>query len=602
MSTWISRRKFLCSVGVSVGAGACHRVPGAARPKDALPRRTPNVILVMTDDQGYGDLACHGNPIIQTPNLDRLRTQSIRMTDFHVSPFCTPTRAALMTGRYSARTGAYRTSSGRTMVRRDEVTMADLFASNGYVTGMFGKWHLGDNYPYRPQDRGFAHVLWHRCGGLVQISDYWGNDYFDDTYELNGTMQAFTGYCTDVWFDGALKFIEANRKRPFFAYIPTNAPHGPYLVADKYKQPYASQGIEARRAAFMGMVTNFDENLGRLVRKLDEWGLADNTILIYMTDNGSAAGAVWAGLDDLPSKGFNAGMRGKKSSPYDGGHRVPFFVRWPAGKLGPSRDVDRLAGHIDVVPTLMDLCGRKRPDGPKLDGRSMAPLLRDVDAPWPDRVFHTQIHGGAGFRVPGDPWDGSAVLTKRWRLVHGKHLYDMQADPSQSTDLATQYPAVFHRLRKTHEMWFADVSKGMRPCHIVLGGAENPMTLTSQDWYLLVENPPWSQGHVRGAKGGHGAWNVEVERAGSFEIALRRWPVELDVPITAAIKGGKAISASKARLKIGDVDQTVPIGKNDKAAMFHVALSAGKTTMQTWFLDEKGSGRGAYYAYVKRLR
>jgi len=556
----------------------------------------------MTDDQGYGDLGCHGNPVIKTPNLDRLREQSVRMTDFHVSPFCTPTRAALMTGRYSARTGAYRTSSGRTMLGRDEVTMADLFARAGYATGMFGKWHLGDNYPFRPQDRGFGHVLWHRCGGLVQISDYWGNDYFDDTYELNGTMRKFNGYCTDVWFDGALKFIEANRRRPFFAYIPTNAPHGPFLVADKYKQPYAKQGIDARRAAFMGMVTNFDENMGRLMRKLDEWGLADNTILIYMTDNGSAAGAVWAGLDSLPSKGFNAGMRGKKSSPYDGGHRVPFFLRWPAGKLGSPRDVDRLTGHIDVIPTLMDLCGMKRPDGPKLDGVSMAPLLRDADAPWPDRVFHTQIHGGAGFRAPGNPWDGSAVLTERWRLVHGKHLYDIQADPSQSTDLAAKQPAVFKRLRAAHERWHADVSRGKQPCHIILGGAEDPMTLTSQDWYLPVENPPWSQGHVRGAKGGNGAWNVEIERAGAFEIALRRWPAELDVPITAAIRGGKAIKAVKARLRIGNVDQTVPVGENDKAAMFHVEHSAGTMTMQTWFLDEKGNGRGAYYVYVKRLR
>ena len=169
----------------------------------------PNVVIVMTDDQGYGDLSVHGNPVLRTPNLDRLHAESVRFTDFHVSPFCTPTRAALMTGRYAARTGAYRTSHGSTAIHPREVTMAEVFAGNGYRTGLFGKWHLGDNYPSRPIDKGFQHAVWHRCGGVTQISDYYGNDYFDDTYLVNDSWTSFEGYCTNVWFREATRFIEA---------------------------------------------------------------------------------------------------------------------------------------------------------------------------------------------------------------------------------------------------------------------------------------------------------------------------------------------------------------------------------------------------------
>jgi arylsulfatase A-like enzyme len=290
--------------------------------------RPPNVVLVLTDDQGYGDLACLGNPILRTRNLDALYGQSVRLTDFHVSPTCSPTRAALMTGRYNNRTGVWHTVMGRSLLRRDEVTMADLFAAAGYRTGIFGKWHLGDNYPFRPQDRGFQEVLCHGGGGIGQTPDFWGNDYFDDTYWHNGVLEKSTGYCTDVWFDAALRFIESNRHRPFFAYVATNAPHSPYRVAEKYSRLYAGQTVP--NAGFYGMITNIDENVGRLMRTLQRLGLEENTILIFMTDNGTAAGM-------QGGKGFNAGMRGTKGSEYDGGHRVPCFLHWPAGDLGEAR-------------------------------------------------------------------------------------------------------------------------------------------------------------------------------------------------------------------------------------------------------------------------
>ncbi|MCP4455243.1 MAG: arylsulfatase, partial [Planctomycetes bacterium] len=317
----------------------------------------PNVILVMTDDQGYGDLGCHGNPIVKTPNLDRLHSEAIRFTDFHVSSFCTPTRAALMTGRYPGRTGAYRTSSGRTLMHTDERTMAEVFSRQGYVTGMIGKWHLGDNAPHRPQDRGFHDVVWHRCGGVGQASDYWGSDYSDDTYERNGTFESFEGYCTDVWFSEARRFVKKNREEPFFLYLATNAPHGPYRVDPKWSKPYVGKADWRGGPQFYGMVANIDHNLGLLREQLDALALTENTILIFMTDNGTANGAQFEGLTSEAIRGFNAGMRGKKSSVYEGGHRVPFLMYWPAGRWVGGRDIKSLTAHIDVLPTLADLCG-----------------------------------------------------------------------------------------------------------------------------------------------------------------------------------------------------------------------------------------------------
>ena len=266
----------------------------------------------MTDDQGYGDLACHGNPVIQTPCIDQLHAESLRLTNFHVSPYCTPTRAALMTGRYPARTAAYRTSSGRTMIHSDEKTIANIFSDAGYATGMIGKWHLGDNAPHRPQDRGFQEVLWHRCGGVGQASDYYGNDYFDDTYERNGVFEKFSGYCTDIWFNEAKRFVERHQKEPFFLYLATNAPHGPYRVAPEWSEPYRDSVLWGNGANFYGMIANIDHNLGLLRKHLEKLNLAENTILVFMTDNGTSNGIPKGELPAGSFEGFNAHMRGKK--------------------------------------------------------------------------------------------------------------------------------------------------------------------------------------------------------------------------------------------------------------------------------------------------
>jgi len=582
-----TRREFLKRVGqAAASAGtlsvlpSCTSIGGVTATKG----NRPNIILVITDDQGYGDLGCHGNTVIQTPNLDRLHSQSIRLTDFHVDPTCSPTRSALMTGHYSTRTGVWHTIMGRSLLGKHEVTMADVFSASGYRTGIFGKWHLGDNYPFRPQDRGFDEVLIHKGGGVGQGPDYWGNDYFDDTYQHNGKWKKFSGYCTDVWFDGALKFIETNKSKPFFCYLTTNAPHGPYNIADEYSKPYREKGVAESQAKFYGMITNIDENMGRLMRRLKELKLEENTILVFMTDNGT-------------SGSYSGGMRGKKGSEYDGGHRVPCFIRWPGGGFEGGRDIDKLTAHIDMLPTLISLCRLKQPSGVKFDGDSLAPLLNGRGGEWPDRTLlvHSQR-----IEYP-EKWRKSAVMTEKWRLVNGKELYDIKADPGQNNNIADKHPKVVEELRQAYEEWWADLSKGFDEyCETIIGSdKENPVRLMSHDWH--TPQVPWHQGAVRNGMQANGFWAVEVEREGRYEFALRRWPAEVDKPITSAIEGGKAISATKARLKIGDVDASKPVSADAHAVTFEVKLKAGKTRLQTWFTDDKEESRGAYYVYVKRL-
>jgi arylsulfatase A-like enzyme len=408
-------RNFMSRLLLAILLLAAFAAPARAQSK--APRR-PNVILIMTDDQGYGDLACHGNPILQTPNLDKLHRQSTRLTNFHVDPTCSPTRSALLTGRYSSRTGVWHTVMGRSLLRRDETTLANIFAAQGYRTGIFGKWHLGDNFPFRPQERGFHEALTFGGGAISNTPDFWGNNYFDDTLRRNNKLEKFAGYCTDVFFAAAQRFIEENRDRPFFAYIPTNAPHQPYNVAAKYSKPYADRGVPSPRAEFYGMIANIDENVGRLLERVRALGLEDDTIVIFMTDNGTAAG-----YNENTRAGFNAGMRGFKGSEYDGGHRVPCFLRWP-GRLRAGADVGAVTAHIDIVPTLLDLCGLQKPADIAFDGVSLRSLLA-AKQPWPSRTLlvHSQ-------RIDHpEPWRKCAVMTDRWRLVNGKELYDMTTDP-----------------------------------------------------------------------------------------------------------------------------------------------------------------------------
>jgi arylsulfatase A-like enzyme len=585
-----TRRGFLKTIGIGAAAAV---TPGLL--SAAAPRRKPNVILVMTDDQGYGDLACHGNKVIKTPGLDALYSQSVRLKDFHVDPCCSPTRAALLTGRYSSRSGVWHTVMGRSLLRKTEVTMADVFAAGGYRTAMFGKWHLGDNYPFRPQDRGFHETLCHGGGAIGNAPDYWGNDYFDDTYRRNGRLEKFTGYCTDVWFNEAIKFIKANRSRPFFCYLATNVPHGPWRVPDKYADVY-KDGEMSRAAKFYGMITNFDENLARLTGQLKALGLAGNTILIFLTDNGTAGG-VRMDRSGHRTSGYNAGMRGAKVWETEGGHRVPCFIRWPDGKIGGGRDVTPITAHLDLLPTLIDLCGLKKPAGVKLDGVSLRPLLAGKANKWPARTLF--VHNQ---RVDIPRKDKNyQVMTDRWRLLNGRDLYDIQADPGQRKSLADKHPEIVGRMKKQYDAWWEDISKHFDVYDATIIGSvkANPVTLYTHDWH----GPQlWDQSQVRRASQANGFWAIEVERDGKYAVELRRWPREVDKPITGAITGARAIAATKARLLVGNVDESMAVTGDMKGATFTAHLKAGPTCLMTWFTDEESKeSRGAYYVYITRL-
>lgn len=547
----------------------------------------PNVVLVMTDDQGYGDLACHGNKQIKTPALDQLYADSVRLTNFHVDPTCSPTRSALMTGRYSSRTGVWHTIMGRSIMHPDEVTIAEVFSKGGYKTGCFGKWHLGDNFPCRPQDQGFDEVLVHGGGGVTQTPDYWGNDYFDDTYWHNGQTKSFKGYCTDVFFDGAMNFIEANRNKPFFCYIPTNAAHGPFLVAKKYSEPYKKMGIPSPRAEFYGMITNIDENMARLRKKLQSLGLEENTILIFMTDNGTAAG--------MRKGGFNAGMRGTKGSEFDGGHRVPFFIHWPKGKLTGGRDVGNITAHIDVLPTLAGMCGVKVSHADKLDGMNLTPLLsRTTKVQWPARTL--AVHSQR-VETP-QKWRKAAVMTDRWRFISNgprRLLFDMKADPGQKTDVSKQHPDVFRKLSAAYEKWYAHVGERYDGVvRIGLGSPkENPARLTCHDWHTNNKSVPWNQGHIKRDLRANGYWAVDVTRAGTYEITLRIRPQGAS---------GAELRAGTARLSIGDVTMRKDIPDRATAITFKVELKSGPARFQTWLKENNGRERGAYFADVRFVK
>lgn len=566
----------------------------------AAPAEPPNVVFILTDDQGYGDLSSHGNPILRTPELDKLRDQSIRFTDFHVAPMCTPSRSQLMSGRDALDNGAMNVSSGRTMLRQELPTMADVFAASGYRTGLFGKWHLGDAYPYRPQDRGFEKAIWFPSSHIPSAPDYWGNDYFDSHFRLeDGSTRQFKGYCTDVFFSEAMSWMreQAKKDAPFFAYIPLNCPHTPPFVPDKYREPYRKFGLTDRQITFFAMIANIDENIARLEQMLAAEGLRDDTIVIFMTDNGGTGGV----------KVYNAGMKGSKTTLWEGGHRVPFFIRWPAGKLGEPRDIDELTHGQDLLPTLIDLCSLKVPADPQWDGVSLAGLLRGTRRELDDRMLVVQ-YSRMGRQMP---WKGdAAVLWKKWRLVEYKQLYHVGNDPAQEHDVAADHPEIVAKMREHYDRWWADVEPRVNElCNIVIGSEEEPVTmLSAADWQDVFLD---QQRQVRRGMRRSGPWGLEVRRSGRYEFELRRWPRETGAGLTEGVPALKLVDGefaagvplpiARAKLRVENVEQSADVPADGKCIKFVVPLEKGVTKAQTWFYDADGKELcGAYYVYVQR--
>lgn len=552
-------------LGVAVVLPAIATLHGA-------PATRPNVVLVMTDDQGYADLGLHGNPHVRTPSLDRFGREGLQFSRFYVAPVCAPTRAGLLTGRSHYRTGVLHTSRGGAKMHGDELTIPELLRAGGYRTGIFGKWHLGDNFPMRPSDQGFEESLIHKSGGINQGPDQ-PSSYFDPRLWRNNQPQSTSGYCTDIFFSAALEFITANRDRPFFVYLSTNAPHTPLEVSPRYSDPYKAMGLDDATAKVYGMVENIDENFGRLIAALDRLDLRQNTIVIFLTDNGAQ------------QQRFSAGQRGRKGTVYEGGIRVPFFLQWPAAIEG-GRTIDRIAGYTDVLPTLLDLCGLPLPGKKALEGISLQPLLTARMPPrrWPERTLFFQVHRG----LEPKQYQHFAAVTQRFKLVGYPgtfnredldtagsppplELYDLTSDPGEQKDLAAQKPDVLARLRREYESWFQAVrrERDFRPGVIHLGADAEPQSQLSR----------YQDGGYPG--GIQTGWHVKVLRGGRYAVTFLRGPHDGPVQLVVGWQGKSQ-------------KQPLPAGKDTAS----ITLAAGDGMLDIW-LESSGGDRLPYSGNTK---
>lgn len=551
----------------------------------------PNIVLIMTDDQGYGDLGVHGNPILQTPSMDRLAQDSATMKTFYVCPVCSPTRAGLMTGRYHYRTRVVDTYKGRSMMEPDEQTLAEILRKAGYATGIFGKWHLGDCYPMRPMDQGFDESLVHRGGGLAQPSEPIANDnrYTNPILIHNGEKTQMQGYCTDVYFDAAADFIgqAVEQDKPFFVYLPTNAPHGPFHdvpqeLYEKYRQMDLQPvllddgGSADRVARAFAMIENIDNNVGRLLARLDSLGVDQDTIVILMFDNGPN------------TRRFVGNMRGMKGEVHDGGIRSPFYMRWPR-RISAGNASDRVAAYIDVLPTLLDAAGIPIPED--IDGLSLLPLLEgNRVGPWPDRSIVIQAHRG---NRP-QPYHHFALRQQRWKLVcpsgFGRQqrpqdasfeLYDMQEDPREQNELSEDRPQVVRDLLAEYDAWFRDVSS-TRPNNyaaprIVVGTDHETQTvLTRQDWRVTDE----------GGWGRNGRWLLDFRGDHVYRVELR-WP--------------KPIEPGEIQLTVGSLQQVAQVKEaTDRVEFDGLAIPAGKAALGA-ILQHGENTTDAYHVILTRV-
>jgi arylsulfatase A-like enzyme len=571
----------------------------------------PNVILILTDDQGYGDIAAHGNPILKTPHLDKLHAESARLTDFHVDPTCSPTRGALMTGKYSHRVRAWHTIAGGNHLRESEITMADVFRANGYRTAIFGKWHLGSNFPFRPIDRGFDEWLGQGDGGTGTTDDHFFNDRVNDHYLHNGEWNQINGWAPDVFYNSAIEYIRARNKdqQPFFVYLPTYLPHAPHTLPDpKWADEYRKK-VDDKTAYFFTAIEKIDGLIGKLRATLSEEKLDRDTIIIFMTDNGATSG----------SEIFNAGMRGKKGAIYDGGHRVPFFLHWPGGKLRQGEDITTLNAHIDVLPTLVELCHLTLAKPIDFDGRSFHNQLTNPAAEVPERTLFVETQR----TFKPEKWQNAAAMTTRWRLLNDNALYDIKIDPAQKENVIKDHPEVVAKLRQEFDAYWTKVSPGDRDRAVfIVGDERDPETfLHASDWYL--PQVPWNHSMVAAGPSNCGDWQIRAAHTGSYRFEVRRWPREADAPLAATpeikktvdawdatgpkpdlIYGGKKtpfkkLPVASVRLTIGDKTQTLPAADGAKEVTFQFDLQQNQSpSVKAELLDTHGKVlSGGYYVY-----
>jgi len=573
--------------------------------------KSPNVIIILTDDQGYGDVGSHGNPILQTPHIDAFAEGGVEVTNFHVGTTCTPTRAGLLTGRNANRNNAWHTIAGCSILNQKEETIAEVFKKNGYQTAMFGKWHLGDNYPYRPHDRGFQTAFYCKGGGVWQTPDYWLNDYFDDTYMRNGVPEKVEGYCTDVWFSETIDFIEEqkNKAEPFFVYLAPNAAHSPFNVPKEYFTKYEDADLTPRLKRFYGMLTNLDDNFGRLLDYLTDNQLADNTIVIYTTDNGTAGGIH---TDRATSKkyGFNAGLKGQKASHYDGGHRVPFYIRYPNGELNNGTKCNELIAHVDLLPTLANLCQIDFQPQLPLDGQSqLEHLLGNKKDTSRMLVIDTQRNQW--------PKKGrrACVMTRDWRLVNNEELYHTSTDPGQTKDISQQYPERVQRMQKFYDDWWASTEKDWVYATIPIGSTNaNPTMITVHDLHT-EELLNWNQQQIRMAKDNpaDGFYSIEVVEEGTYEFTISRYPPESNLAFTATaepqsptatnngFKEGKVLKINAVQIEFKEISNEEKVEPTTQATSITANLKKGKGQLKSWFVLQNGTKIPAYYTLIRKI-
>jgi len=557
--------------------------------------------LILADDMGRGDLAFFGNPKIKTPNFDKLARESTRFEYFYVSPVCSPTRASLMTGRYNFRTGVVDTALGRQSMHPEEVTIAEMLRAAGYRTGIFGKWHLGDSYPMRPVDQGFEESLVIRAGGTGQLLCPRADNDFRPVLLHNGRQTSGKKYTNDLFTDAAIRFISDHRKEPFFVYLPVNTPHTPLEVPERYYRVYKQMNLEHSEfpktghplegkadqemiARIYGMVASLDENVGRLLAKLDELNLKENTIVIFLSDNGAnqaqidpKTGLYQDATNRRPiSARYNCGMLDLKGSVYEGGIRVPFFIRWPASIKG-GKNIEHIAAHIDVAPTLLEACGVAKPAQVKFDGLSLMPLLKNEQASWLDRSLYFQWHRGDTPQI----YRAFAIRSPRYKLVQPNgadglempmpqpfKLFDMRSDPLELKNVADDHPDIVETMRGAYESWFKDVTSGRNysdPSRIHIGAPQGDPTILT-----------WHDSRAGDSIGRY--FDVEVDKTGPYRIVLR-------YPATS--KPGVAHFAV----------QTVRISQNVRAGTTKcvfpkpIHMDAGKTRLEVGVDQDKKMGR-----------
>ncbi|MBL0745548.1 arylsulfatase [Chryseolinea lacunae] len=558
-------------------------------------RNRPNIIFIMTDDQGYGDFGFTGNPYVKTPNIDKLAAKSTRLTNFHQSPVCAPTRASLLTGRYHQRTGVHDTYNNGAIMATDETTLAELLAAAGYKTAIAGKWHLGENYGHRPSEQGFLYSLIHHGGGIGQPGDPIENfvrtdsSYFDPVLYENNKPVKTKGYCTDIFTDAGIKFICENKSGPFFLYLSYNAPHTPLQVPQRYDDLYkditfqsaldtqadkpwskmtAKDKADARHA--YALITNIDDNVGRVLAAVKSQGLESNTIIIFTTDNGNQ------------QLRFNTGFKGLKASVYEGGTRVVHLVSGK-GIVPENKESNALLAHVDVLPTLLEATGTTLPAGLTLDGQSAWPILLGKKQT-AGRAFYNAWNRGWP-----EPYQSAAFYRGDYKLVANNadgndlntfELYDLKTDPYEQNNLVTARKELATALKKSLDSVFADISPNpnLNPQRIQIGTIhENPVTLTRQDWAGLGARN-WN------GEGGSGVWTVSVKEDGYYDFKL--------INTKSIQKGVRAV------VRLGQIQRSTVVRQSEATvSLSGIYLKKGDYDIESWF-EQDSKVTAPYYLEV----